>query len=346
MDTKNIKPSKLKNYDTIGLVSSSAPIAGLVPHRVKNGIKMLNSLGFKTKIGKSALKIDDYVAGTPSERANDINSFIKNKNIKAIFNFIGGNHSNQLLGLLNYKNIQKNPKIIMGYSDATVLLIAIYVKTGLITFYGPSVLNQFAENPKILDYTLHYFRKAVMSKNPIGKIEPSIVWTDELLDWFRKEDITRPRKMRKNSGWIWLKKGKAKEVLIGGCIASLMHLRGTQFWPNFKNKILFWEISESESSMYKGDPLSNIDSYLADLENSKVFEQITGMIIGRPYRYTGQQEKELINIIKTRMKKYNFPILYRVDFGHTDPMITIPIGAKAAINSQKNIFEIIESGVK
>lgn len=343
---KIIKASKLSKNDTIGLISNSAPLAGLVPHRTKKGIEMLQSLGFKITLGASALKIDDYVAGSPEERVRDINSFVGDKKTKAIISFIGGDHSNQLLDLLDFEKIKNNPKIIMGYSDTTVLLLAIYSQTGLVTFYGPSVLNQFAENPKILDYTLTYFKKAIMSNMPIGKISPSILWTDEVMDWFEKTDCTRPRKMKKNPGWIWLKEGKAKGVLIGGCLASMMHLRGTKYWPNLKNAILFWEISESDSSIFKGESISNIDSHLADMENSGVFNEISGMVIGRPYRYSKKMEKTLIDLIKKRTQNYNFPVLYRVDFGHTDPMITLPIGVESTLDSKENIFSINETGVK
>jgi muramoyltetrapeptide carboxypeptidase len=343
---KNIKAPKLTKHNQIGLISNSAPLAGLVPHRTKRGIEMLRALGFKVKLGISALKVDNYIAGSPEERAKDINSFIKNKNIKAILSFIGGDHSSQLLPLLNFEQIKNNPKIIMGFSDTTVLLLAIYSQTGLVTFYGPSVLNQFAENPKMLDYTMKYFKKAVMSNLPIGKIIPSPLWTEEMMDWFEKKDILRPRKMKKNSGWLWLKDGKAEGPLIGGCLFSLMHLRGTKYWPEFKGTILFWEISENDSNIFEGEAISAVDSHLIDLENSGVFEEISGMVIGRPYHYSKKMEKRLISLVKERTKKFNFPILYRVDFGHTDPMITLPIGAKSTLDSKEGIFAINESGVK
>lgn len=342
---KTIKPFKLKKSDRVGLVSNSAPLASLVPHRTENGLKMLRNLGFKVSFGKSALKVGDYTAGSPEERARDINSFIKNKDVKAIISFIGGDHSNQLLKLLDFNQLKNNPKIFMGYSDTTVLLLAIYSQTGLVTFYGPSVLNQFAENPRILDYTLMHFQKAVMSNMPVGEITPSTVWTEELMDWFEKKDLTRPRKMKKNPGWLWLKEGRAKGILIGGCLISLMHLRGTKYWPNFKNSILFWEISESESSISKGEQISSVDTHLTDLDNTGVLGEINGMIIGRPYHYSKRMEEKLVNLIKEKTKNYNFPILYRVDFGHTDPMVTLPIGVESVIDSKKNIFEIVESGV-
>lgn len=343
--TQLIKPKHLQKGDTIGVVSPSAPLAGLAPHRVKKGIKMLEKLNFTVKIGKYALKITGHTAGSPRERARDINNFFKDKNIKAIFSFIGGNHSNQILKYLDFDLIKKNPKIFLGYSDATVLHFAFYTQAGLVSFYGPAVLTQFAENPEILSYTRRYFEKAVMQSKPIGKITPSPQWADEILDWFRKEDLKRPRKMKKNSGWQWLKKGKARGPILGGCITSMMHLRGTKYWPDFSGCILFWEIPESSENFTKGENPENIDAYLTDLELSGVFNQIKGMIIGRPFGYSKKQFALLKKIIPERTKKYNFPILFGVDIGHTDPMITIPLGVKVKLDSTKNIFSFVESEI-
>lgn len=342
--TKLLKPKHLQEGDIIGVINPSAPLAGLVPHRVKRGTQMLRELGFKVKVGKHALKTKGHTAGSPKERAEDINNFFKNEDIKAIFSFIGGNHSNQILKYLDFDLIKKSPKIFLGYSDISVLHFALYAQANLISFYGAAVLTQFAENPKIFSYTQEYFKKAVTAPRPIGKIEPSSHWTDEILDWFQKEDLKRPRKMKKNRGWQWLERGKAEGVILGGCITSMMHLRGTKYWPDFSKSILFWEIPESSDDFTKGELPENIDAYLTDLELSGVFDKIRGMIIGRPFGYTKKQTDQLIQIIKERTKDYGFPILFNVDIGHTDPMIAVPLGIKVRINSYKNLFEFIESG--
>lgn len=340
-----IKPKALEIGDTIGLVSPSAPLAGLVPHRTKSGIRMLERLGFKVKVGKNAVKVKGYTAGTPKERADDINAFFEDKEVKAIFSFIGGNHSNQILKYLNFDVIKKNPKIFLGYSDITVLHFAFQVKASLVTFYGPAVLAQFAENPAILPYTKTYLKKALMKKNPIGKVEPSSQWTDEILDWFKEEDLKRPRKMNRNKGWQWLKLGKAEGPILGGCITSMLHLRGTDYWPDFRNSILFWEVPESGDDFTKGEKVENIDSYLTDLELSGVFKDIKGMIIGRFFGYSQQEKKEMIKAIRERTFGYKFPILLDIDIGHSDPMITVPLGVMTKIDSSKNLFQIEESGV-
>jgi len=342
--THLLKPKSLKIGDTIGLISPSAPLAGLVPHRTKKGIQGLERLGFKVKIGKNALKVTGHTAGTPHERAEDINFFFADKEVKAIFSFIGGNHSNQILKYLDFNLIKKNPKIFLGYSDATVLHFALYTKAHLVTFYGPTVLTQFAENPNVIPYTEMYFKKALMRDKPICKIQPSSRWTDEILDWFKKEDLKRPRMMKKNQGWKWLRRGKAKGKILGGCITSMLHLRGTEYWPDFSNSILFWETPENGDDFTKGEKVENIDSHLSDLELSGIFKNIKGMIVGRFFGYSEQQKREAIKVIQERTSGYKFPILLNVDIGHSDPMITIPLGVQVRIDSSKNIFDIKENG--
>ena len=340
------KPNHLQRGDSIGAVSPSSPMAGLLPHRVERGVKMLEKLGFIVKIGEHALSISQHTAGSPKERADDINSFFRDESIKAIISFIGGNHSNQILEHLDYDLIMNNPKIFMGYSDTTVLHFALHTQSCVVSFYGPSVLTQFAENPRILPYTEEYLEKAIMRSKPIGKVNPSMLWTDEILDWFMKKDLERPRRMKKNVGWQWLRQGRAKGSIIGGCISSMMHLRGTEYWPNFSGNIFFWEIPESDCNFFKGESPENIDTYLTNLDLSGTFSQINGMIVGRPFGYTKKETIKLVQLILERTKKFDFPILFNMDIGHTDPMITVPLGTEVIVDSYKNLLEFNESGVR
>lgn len=340
-----LKASHLEKGDMVGLISPSAPMAGLVPHRVEKAVNALEEMGLRTRITQNALKITDYTAGSPKERADDINDCFKDKNIKAIISFIGGNHSNQTLKYIDFNLVKENPKIFLGYSDATVLHFAFLTQASLVTFYGPAALTQFAENPQILSYTREYLEKTLFASNEKITIQPSMEWTDEILDWFEKEDLKRPRTMKKNNGWQWLKKGAAEGPILGGCISSMLHLMGTKYWPDFSGAILFWEIPESSADFTKGRSLEDIDAYLTDLELSGVFKQIKGMIIGRAFGYTDEQIVKLVELIKQRTSDYAFPILYNVDIGHTDPMITVPLGINAKIDSEGNTFDFIEKGI-
>ncbi|MAG48067.1 LD-carboxypeptidase [archaeon] len=339
-----IKPRELKEGDTIGIISPSAGAATIYPHRLDNAIKFLKKEGYNVKEFSKTRKNNDWESAPAKERAKDIMDAFLDKEVKAIICTIGGEVANQTLEYLDFEKIKQNPKIFCGYSDISVLHYAFNVKSNLVTFYGPCIMTQFGEFPRPIEYTLEYFKKAVCSINPIGEIKASEEWTDELLDWGKKLDLTRPRNMNKNKGWTWLKEGKVSGESIGGCISSIMHLRGTEYWPNYKNKIFFWEIPEGQK-FDEGEPLSTVDSYLEDLRLSGVFNEISGMIVGRPFKYSSENYEKLKKKILERTENYNFPILFGIDIGHTDPQITIPLGVNVIINSNENKFEIIESGI-
>jgi muramoyltetrapeptide carboxypeptidase LdcA involved in peptidoglycan recycling len=262
-----------------------------------------------------------------------------NPKIKAIIAAIGGDHSCHLLPRLDFDLISQNPKVFMGFSDITVLNVAIWKKTGMVTFNGPALLTDFAEYPHMLRYTKEYFIKAVMCKEPIGKIAPSLDWTEEFLDWGKKNDLERPRQLVSSDGWTWLKEGQAEGHLIGGCLESLQHLRGTDYWPEWENAIFFFELSEERPTP------ETIDGILMDYQNMGVLDKINGMIVGRPMRYSDDEKQVLRERILERTQGYSFPIITDMDFGHTSPQFTIPIGCIARINTKEYRFEILKAAV-
>ena len=333
---KKIYPSLLKKGDTIGIIAPSAGLAAIFPHRLDNAIKYLESQGYKIKEFSCTRKINGWESASAKERANDIMDAFLDKEIKAIVCEIGGNTLNKTLKYLDFEKINENPKIFCGYSDISVLHYAINKKCNFTTFYGPCAMTQFAEFPKPLKYTEDYFQKAVV-EGKIGKISSSEKWTDEVLDWGQKKDLERPRKMKENKGFEWLKNGQAKGKIIGGCLHSLTHLIGTDYWPDHKDKILFIEFPEGED-IAKGEPLAEIDAQLADFELAGIFKEIKGLIIGRPFKRSEEEITKIKEIILDNTKDYNFPILYGVDIGHTDPQITVPLDAIVEINSEEDKF--------
>lgn len=339
-----MKPSGLNKGDTIALLSLSTGLAGIFPHRLDKAKKFLESEGFKIKEYSTTREFLDGKAGTPEKRAKDLMQAFNDKKVKAIICTIGGMHANEIVPLLDYELIKENPKIFCGYSDISVLHGAIFTKTGLTTFYGPAALTQFGEYPRPMDYTLDYFYKALTGLGEISVIEPSENWTDEFLDWGDKESGERPRKMQVNKGHDWLKKGKAKGKIIGGCLGPLLKLMGTQYNIDYKNKILLIETPEGQE-FTKGEPLSYIDSQIMDLRNAGVFDVINGLIIGRGFGYSVEDRKKFKNIIKQHVKPYNFPVLADVNIGHTDPIITLPLNVEVTLDSEKNLFSVDESGI-
>ncbi len=334
-----IKARPLKPGDTIGIISPSWGGAGAFPHRVEQGVRQIQSLGFKAKLAPHALNRRSYVSDTAEIRVDDIHAMFKDPEVKAILAAIGGDHSCHLLPLLDFNLIQRNPKIFMGYSDITVLNVAIWQKTGLVTFNGPALLTDLAEYPKMFEYTERHFLRAVANTEFIGRIEPATQWTDEFQDWAEKKDLERPRILKPSDPWVWLKEGKAEGRLIGGCLESSQHLRGTEYWPDWEGAILFIETSEEKPSP------ETVDGILMDYQNMGVFESLAGLIVGRPTRYSPEEKQRLRQRILERTQHYTFPIITDMDFGHTAPQFTIPIGCQARIDTYEQSFETLESAV-
>lgn len=338
-----IKPPRLEKGDTIAFIAPASGLAALTLHRLEKGRKFFEELGYKVKIFPTAKKNSGISSDTAENRAKDIMDAFEDKKIKAIITTIGGNTSHQTLEYLDFDTIKKNPKILCGYSDITSLHLALYSQTGLVGFYGPAVITQFGDNPEPDEFTSNHFFKAVTSI--IGKVKPSEKWTeDKSMDWMNKDDIKKKRKYKENKGYEWLKGGKAKGKILGGCLPVILHLAGTKYWPDFKDKILLLETPEGED-FRKGESLPKVDSALSDLRNLGLFKQIKGIVFGRGFGYTEEQIKQLKEIILYNTRDYTFPILYNLDIRHTDPIITIPLGVETEIDSSKNKFEILESAV-
>ena len=334
------KAPRLRAGDTVGIVSPSWGGAGLFPHRLERGTQQLEALGFKVKVGEHARNVRGAVSDTARNRAHDINAMFADPTVRAIFSAIGGAHSCHLLPHLDWDLIRTHPKIFVGYSDTHILSVAIWKGTGLVTFAGPAVLTDLAEYPAMFDYTRQNMLKVLTEPAPVGVIEPSPWWTEEYLEWGEKKDLERPRARQPSDGWGWLKGGTAEGVLIGGCLESLQHLRGTRFWPEWEDAIYFFETSEC------APPPETVDGLLMDYENMGVLAKLKGLLVGRPMRYTNTQKQQLQDILLERTDHYRFPIVMNMDFGHTAPQMTLPIGCRARIDVANRRFEIIDAAVR
>ncbi len=328
-----IKPKLLKPGDTVGIISTSSPVAAACPNRFQRGISELESMGFKVKIGKNALKRIGHLAGTVEERLEDLHEMFQDHEVKAIINTIGGYNSHQLLEYIDYNLIKQNPKIILGYSDFTAILLAIHKKSELITFMGPALLPQFGEYGGMLEYTKKIFKDVLMTQNDEIRIPPSKYWTSEFLAWDIEDN--RPRQLTKNEGPLIIKEGRARGSILAGNMGTMLLLAGTEFLPTFDNKILFLEEDEQENP-------GTIDRYLTQLRHMGVFEKINGIVVGRFHpKVEFSQDYTFIDIICQATKGYDFPIVYNVDFGHTDPMMTIPNGIDVEVEASNNNVNIL-----
>ncbi|HEY1013787.1 MAG TPA: S66 peptidase family protein [Herpetosiphonaceae bacterium] len=333
------KPPRLLPGDTVGVISPSAGLAALFPHRAERGAAALERLGFKVVFGACARSRRGYLSGTAAERAADIHAFAADPAVRAVISSIGGDHSCQILPLLDWELLRANPKIWMGFSDMMVLNVALMAAAGLVTFNGPHLMTELADFPAAPAYSIDSMLRLLTDPAPAGRLEPSPWQTDEFLDWGAQADLTRERARTPAPGWRWIKPGAAEGHLVGGCLESLQHLRGTRFWPDWRGAILFLETSEEVPSPEK------VDGILMDYQNMGVFDQISGLLWGRSSGYDEAMHAELEAILLERTAAYQFPIVTRMDFGHTSPMLTMPLGCLARLDSAARSFELIEGAV-
>ena len=334
-----IKPRALRLGDTIGIVSPSW--FGGAPYipRALRGIATLERLGFRVRIADHAFNARGHVSATAEHRAADLHAMFANPEIAAVLCTIGGDHSCHLLPLLDWDVIRANPKIFMGFSDITVLTNAIWSQTGLVTFNGPALLTDWAEYPEMPEISLWSAMTVLSQAQQSGDLPASEEWTDEFLDWSTGADTSRRRVYQRSEGWRWLHPGAAEGRLFGGCIESLQHLRGTPYWPDCDGAILFLETSEERPSPEK------LDGMLMDYENMGVFQRIAGLLVARPYGMSPEDKEAIWDIVRQRTARFGFPVVGNLDIGHTTPLLTLPIGCLARIDSEAMRVSIVETAV-
>lgn len=316
----------LKNKNScFNVISPSRGMLSSFPNRVKNGVDFLNKQNLSVEFSKNSFKEMAYISATPEERIQDIQNAFLNHNTNIIMASIGGYNSNQLLHDLDYNIIRENPKVFCGYSDITALLLGIYSKTGLVVFHGPCYLTELCEYPRPFEYTWKNFVDAMSGKAIDWNCPESI--TSEFYDWNIQENVMYERKLTPSTPWKCIKKGYAEGKLIGGNLSTILNILGTEFLPTsqFDQSILF--IEEPNCS------LARFDSLLYALKAHEVLKHIKGLVIGRFNNdNTDTQDRTLYEILIEVSQGYDFPIATDIDLGHTDPMITIPIGRQGYLS--------------
>ncbi|PWB38384.1 MAG: LD-carboxypeptidase [Parcubacteria group bacterium] len=335
MKIKNILPPSLKPGQAIAVIAPSSPVSGVCKgETIKRGYDYLRERGYKIIEGESVKRLSKkHTAGSVSMRVEEIHSFVKRTDVGCIMAFWGGYNCNQLLDKLDYKLIKQYPKIFIGFSDITALTTAVTTKTGLVTFSGPSVIS-FAK-PTPFQYTWDYFCKTCINPKDFCPISDSLQYSDDAY-YLRKDDNHRIKKH--NKGMRIFKNGRAKGKIIVGNLQTLLLLNGTEYLGDFKNKILFLEEDESINIAY-------FDRCLVQCEQLGWFKKISGLVFGRFTEQTKITESILLSLFKERFNQIDFPILYNADFGHSDPMFTIPNGGEVKINTAAKVKIIFKKAV-
>jgi muramoyltetrapeptide carboxypeptidase len=295
-----IYPKGLKKGSTIGLCAPAGPSHDLT--EIDGFKKLLIEKGFKIKEGKYIRKHVGYFTSTDAQRAEEFMELIDDSSIDAIFFTRGGWGSARLLDLLDYDIIQKNPKIILGFSDISSLLIAITHKTGLITFHGPNG-NASWEQP-----SYHWIEKLLFS-------EISVLFEATGMQTNTQKTIIS---------------GIAEGILIGGNLSVLCGIIGSKYVPSWENKILFLE--EVAEEPYR------VDRMLTQLKLNGVFDQLSGVVLGQFKKCIAEEPNwafTVEEVLDQHFGNLKIPVFSNAPVGHVKDKYILPIGQNVQIDADK-----------
>ncbi|TDP71960.1 muramoyltetrapeptide carboxypeptidase [Bradymonas sediminis] len=328
-----IRPPALAQGSRLGVIATSSPINTLDDAVIAQGYRRLADLGLEVVEAPNCRKTIGHSAGTIEARVQAIHDFLRDPSINAIMAFWGGHQTHQLLEYLDFDLFAAHPKPIIGYSDLTPLLNVITARTGLVTFSGPAVIS-FAK-PTLFEYTVRGLQRVLFEGGDVLDFEPAEIISTNL--WYEHPDLRMVE--RPSDGWKTYVPGRARGRLFGGNIGSLLLLAGTPYWPDLDGAILFAEEDEGESP-------ETVDRLFTRLRHMGVFDQIEGLVIGRfadSVEFT--EEDSFTAILDTALRGYAIPTIYDVDFGHTDPLMTIPIGVEAELDATGKYFRLCQSWI-
>jgi len=305
---KIVKPQRLKKGDVVGVVAPAGPVD---PDLLEKGLKTLRGMGLEPLLGKYVHCRRGYLAGKDEERAEDLMSLFANKNVKAIFCARGGYGVNRLLPWLKPNVIRKNPKIFVGASDVTLLLLYLYQKCSLVGFHGPMVAGNFGR------YAMKKSKKQfhdLLTGQPEGKI------------------MISPKARTLNPGI-------ATGEITGGCLTLLCRSLKTPFEVQTRNKILL--IEDVNEAPYR------IDGMLWQLQTAGKFKNIKGIILGEmvnchPQKSTNGLPEKMYQEIFAGL---SVPIITNVPVGHGKEMWTLPFGVSATLDAGAKSIQLKDCGV-
>ena len=294
-----IKGSRLQRNQAVGIVAPSSPVN---QSEISQGLELLESFPLKIRLAPHLFDHLNYLAGSDHDRVSDLHQMFSDPDIKAIFCARGGYGSARILNKIDFDLIRKNPKIIVGFSDLTALVIAIYKQSGLATIHGPTLLD--------------------LPKNKNWPHLSRLITTSHRLQVSFKQGKV-------------IHKGKASGILLGGNLSVICSLLDTPFLPSFEGVILFLE--------EKGESPYRLDRMLTQLLLSNRLDRLSALIIGQ---MEDCGEKEIINsLLNERLGGLNIPVVTGLPVGHGVENMSLPLGLRALLDTERMLLKVEESAV-
>ena len=313
-----IKPPRLRAGALIGLV---APSGVENDAGIEAGVRNLESLGFKVKLGKNIRAVRGGYAGTVAERVEDLHAMFHDREVQAIWAARGGSGASALLPHLDYALMRRIPKILIGYSDITALHLAIHRRAGLVTFHGPVASSTFN------DYTVNHMLSVLMEPQREYAIHQSIE--------NERKAVEQPQFAMRT-----IRAGVARGRLVGGNLSLVAALAGTPYAADIRGGLLFLE--EVDEEPYR------VDRMLTQLQQNHPFGSVAGAMLGvfqKGAAKGGNRQLTMGEVLDDNFAALKIPSVYGYSFGHIPHQMTLPVGVRAELNTAEQTLTLLESAV-
>ena len=301
-----MKARPLPPGGTIGVASPSSPVEQR--SELDRGIRWWESRGYRVKLAEGISARDDYVAGSPRERARDLVALFADPEVDVVQVLRGGYGCSEIVPHLDLDVLAANPKPLVGYSDVTVLHVAIRQRTGLVTFYGPGLAGVDAKDRG--EFTQERLLQALTDPSPLGEVPA-----------------------RPDDPYVGaLGEGRATAPLVGGCLWLLRETLATPWEVDLEGCILFFEDVHC--------PPWYVDGILTQLANAGKLAGVAGVVVGEMHQCEPWREpkpwlrsRSMEDVFERRLEPLGVPVLTNLPLGHGKHLCTIPLGVTATVDA-------------
>jgi len=287
----------IKRLPKNGVIAVTSPSSPVIPDRLERGVRYLESMGYRVKIGRSNYASEGYFAGSVLDRAHELNSFFADPEVDAIFCGRGGFGSMYLLPYLDYNVIRQSNKLFVGFSDITALQWGIWKKTGMPSVSAGMVATDMANEPINPDFEQSFWEVIASGKCNITF----------------SESYNQPRMLTAPA--------------LPGTLAVAAKLIGTPWFPNIKDTVLILEDVD--------EPIHKIDGYLGQFRMAGYLEEAAGVVLGTFNRVEKEPYPivpELEEVVSRLFDGIQRPLALNTRYGHIKDKISVPLGLPICVS--------------
>ncbi len=319
MVTKSILPPRLRPGARIALVAPSGPL--LERDDRTRAVELCRAMDYDPILYPNTGKAYGYLAGHDDERIGDLNAALGAVDVDAVWCIRGGNGMNRIVQRVDFAAFARAPKPVIGFSDITVLLLALWQRTGVVTFHGP-----IARTP-MPNFQRWHFDRILTTATAAGRLGRPAPPSDVLVPEAGRIVTITP--------------GTARGPLVGGNLTLVQALVGTPYFPSLDGAILFLEDV--------GEDVYRIDRMLAHLKLAGKLDKVAGVMLGRFTEVSRGGDGGALGldeVLLTHLGDLGVPVAAGFPFGHIDDQWTLPVGIPAELDATAGELTILEPAVR